>query len=347
MAAALLAATSQSQAQSCTPTEDLGTLRSHQTITRTRLLSAASPCRFDGVQYYHWYDFVLSGDGSVTLQLSSADLQGRVVFNTSHGEFLAGAGSWNDPPTLTRTLPAGQYRALAISRGERDAGSYTLTIRTGQLTAPPPPPPPPPVEEPDDGDSDRVTPPAETEVVRGYVLARVHPLPENDRRGAYRIEFGFLSSEVLASGTDRTAVVEANEHLLPPRRHLDEALMLERARDNNRNWLRSSPIDVFPHEGDDATLSGEPLLTGRVIARWNPTAGGRFRIEFGFLPEWAIEAAGGDTERAAEMHADLLPDPGRYLTDSRINSEARRDAPRWLTSSLLNLSVQQASSHPQ
>ena len=173
--------------------------------------------------------------------------------------------------------------------------------------------------------------------MRGYVLARVHPLPENDRRGAYRIEFGFLSEEVLASGSDRAAVVEANAHLLPPRRYLNEASMLDRARDNNRNWLHSSPIDVLPLEGDDTTLSGEPLLTGRVIARWNPTAGGRFRIEFGFLPEAAIEAAGDDTQRAAEACPDLLPDPGRYLSESRINSEARRAAPRWLTSSLVEI----------
>ena len=173
--------------------------------------------------------------------------------------------------------------------------------------------------------------------VRGYVIARVHPLPEKDRRGSYRIELGFLSSEVLASGTDRTAVVEANKHLLPPRRHVDEALMLERARDNNRNWLRSSPIDVFPFGGDDATLSGEPLLTGRVIARWSPTSGGQFRVEFGFLPEWAFEAAGGDIERAAEMYAHLLPNPGRYLTESRINNEADRNEPRWLISSLVTI----------
>ncbi len=173
--------------------------------------------------------------------------------------------------------------------------------------------------------------------VRGYVIARVHPLPEKDRRGSYRIEFGFLSSEVLASGTDRTAVVEANKHLLPPRRHVDEALMLDRARDNNRNWLRSSPIDVFPFGGDDATLSGEPLLTGRVIARWSPTSGGQFRVELGFLPEWAFQEAGGDAQRAVELYANLLPNPARYLTESQINSEADRNEPRWLTSSLVTI----------
>ncbi len=336
---ALLAATSQSQAQSCQRTEHLGTLRSYQTIERTGLLSAASTCRFNGVQYYDYYDFELSGAGEVTVGMSAVDFVPQIVLNTGAGEFLAGERLRWKSGSLKRTLPAGQYKVLAISEGSQDAGSYTLSIKTGQLAAPPPPPPPETTTDADQ-DDERVPPPDNTEVaevVRGYVLARVHPLPENDRRGAYRVEFGFLSEEVLASGSDRTAVVEANEHLLPPRRYLNEASMLERARDNNRRWLHSSPIDVFPLEGDDATLSGEPLLTGRVIARWNPTSGGRFRIEFGFLPEEAIEAAGGDTQKAAEACADLLPDPGRYLSESRINSEARRSAPRWLTSSLVEI----------
>ena len=315
-------------------------MRSYQTIERTGLLSAASTCRFNGVQYYDYYDFELSGAGEVTVGMSAVDFVPQIVLNTGAGEFLAGERLRWKSGSLKRTLPAGQYKVLAISEGSQDAGSYTLSIKTGQLAAPPPPPPPPETTTDADQDDERVPPPdntEDTEVVRGYVLARVHPLPENDRRGAYRIEFGFLSEEVLASGSDRTAVVEANEHLLPPRRYLNEASMLERARDNNRRWLHSSPIDVFPLEGDDATLSGQPLLTGRVIARWSPTPGGRFQIEFGFLPEWAIEAADGDTQRAAEMQADLLPDPGRYLSQSHINREARRDAPRWLTSSLAEI----------
>ena len=337
--AALAAATSQSQAQSCQRTEHLGTLQSYQTIQRLALLNSSS-CRLNGTQYYDYYDFELSGAGEISFSLRSQDIGEQIVLNTISGEHLAGHRSPpNYPAQLSRTLPAGAYRVLAVSYGTRQAGSYTLTIETGQLAAPPPPPPPETTTDVDQ-DDERVPPPdntEDTEVVRGYVLARVHPLPENDRRGAYRVEFGFLSEEVLASGSDRTAVVEANEHLLPPRRYLNEASMLERARDNNRRWLHSSPIDVFPLEGDDATLSGEPLLTGRVIARWNPTAGGRFRIEFGFLPEEAIEAAGGDTQKAAEACADLLPDPGRYLSESRINSEARRSAPRWLTSSLVEI----------
>ena len=343
--AALLVATSQSQAQSYTATEDLGALRSHQTITRTGLLSAASPCRFDGVQYYNYYVFELSGAGQVTATVTAADFREQIVFNTSSGEFLAGAnegrysGHYGLTATLTRSLPAGQYQVLAISTGARDAGSYTLTIQTGRLVGSSPPPPPETTTDADQDDGQALSPDdtEDTEAVRGHVLARVHPLPENDRRGAYRVEFGFLSEEVLASGTDRTSVVQANAHLLPPSRYLNEALMLDRARDNNRNWLHSSPVDVRPLGGGAAALSGEPLLTGRVIARWNPTAEGRLRIEFGFLPEWAIEASSDNVQRAAEMYANLLPDPGRYLTQSRINSEARRNAPRWLTSSLAEI----------
>ena len=320
---------------SCRRTEHLGDLRSHQTITRVGLLNSSS-CRFDGVRYYDYYDFQLTGAGEIRFSLSSSDFFPQVVLNTISGEFLAA-----DHYNLTRTLPAGGYKVIAVSDGTEDAGSYTLTIRTGQLAAPPPPPPPPPETRTNgddvDQDDEQVVPPDETEVVRGQVIARVHPLPENDRRGRYRIEFGFLSAEVLASGTDRTAVVDANEHLLPPRRYLNEASLLARGRANDRRWLRSDHVDVLSMEGDDAGLSGEPLLTGRVIARWNPTAGGRFRVEFGFLPDWAFEACNDDTEQAAERYAELLPEPGRYLTENRINSELRRDQPRWLTSSAVEV----------
>ena len=337
LTAALLASTGRSDAQSCSLTEDLGTLRSHQTITRTGLLNSSS-CRLDGVRYYDSRDFQLAGAGEVRINLRSQDFRERVALNTVRGEFLA-AEDYEGP--LVRTLPAGRYRVSAISNQSERAGSYTLTIRTGQLAAPPPPPPPPPGSTTNgddvDQDDEQARPPDEAEVVRGHVIARVHSLPENDRRGRYRIEFGFLSAEVLASGTDRTAVVDANVHLLPPRRYLNEASLLARGRANDRRWLRSDPVDVLPMEGDDAGLSGEPLLTGRVIARWNPTPGGRFRVEFGFLPDWAFEAACDDTERAAELYAELLPEPGRYLTENRISGELRRDQPRWLTSSAVEV----------
>ena len=33
----------------------------------------------------------------------------------------------------------------------------------------------------------------------------------------------------------------------------------------------------------------------------------------------------------------MLPNPGRYLSESRINSEANRNTPRWLASSLVTI----------
>ena len=329
--AALLASVGQSNAQSCAVTDDLGTLQSNQTITRVELL-LSSDCQWDDGRYHDWYTFELPGGGEVRAELRSSDFGEQIQFNAASGDLLAHA---NRPATLTRTLPAGRFRVIATSRWARSTGTYTLALTTGRLATPPPPPPP--VEEPISGD-EQVVLPGEAEIVSGHVIARVHPLPENDRRGRYRIEFGFLSAEVLASGTDRAAVVDANTHLLPPRRYLNEASLLARGRANDRRWLRSDLVDVLPMGGDDAGLSGEPLLTGRVIARWNPTAGGRFRVEFGFLPDWAFEAAGDDTERAAELYAELLPQPGRYLTENRINSELRRDEPRWLTSSVVEIS---------
>ena len=323
---------------SCRLSKDFGALRSHQTITHVGLLNSSS-CRFDGVRYYDHYSFQLTGAGEIRLRLSSPDFPERIALNTNSGEFLAGQ---NGTYELARTLPAGRYRLLAISTGNERAGSYTLTIRTGQLAPPPPTPPPPePTTTGDDADQDdeQVVPPGDPQVVSGHVIARVHPLPENDQRGRYRIEFGFLSAEVLSSGTDRTAVVDANTHLLPPQRYLNEASLLARSRANDRRWLRSSPVDVLPLEGDDASLGGEPLLTGRIIARWSPTDGGVFRVEFGFLPNWAFVAAGDDTQRAAELYAHLLPEPGRYLWESRINSELRRDQPRWLTSSVVKIDI--------
>ncbi len=329
---ALLTSIGQGNAQSCSVTDDLGTLQSNQTVTRVELL-VSTDCQWDDGRYHDWYTFELPGGGEVRAELRSSDYTALIQFNAAGGDLLAHA---TFPATLTRTLPAGRFRVIATSRWARSTGTYTLTLTTGRLATPPPPPPPPPAEEPIGGD-EQVVPPDEAEVVRGHVLARVHPLPENDRRGRYRIEFGFLSAEVLASGTDRTAVVDANEHLLPPRRYLNEASLLARGRANDRRWLRSDPVDVLSMEGDDAGLSGEPLLTGRVIARWNPTPGGRFRVEFGFLPDWAFEACNDDTERAAERYAALLPEPGRYLTENRINSELRRDQPRWLTSSAVEV----------
>ena len=443
----------------CRLTEDFGALRSHQTITHVGLLNSSS-CRLDGVRYYDYFDFQLTGAGEVRISLISWDFSEQVALNTASGELLAWR-NLNSP--LVRMLPAGHYRVLAISNQNERAGSYTLTIRMGQLAPPDPVPglrialgvegnpdgtatvsdgtlfavtaalvheganqgphsvsditlriagpyewefwsernsgrtakvpgqlahcaaeggqvrcpldltangqkaaitiprgtpagssftisasalvrgatvtdsltvtvaPTPPVGVGETTESN-----ARAEAVSGRVIARVLPLPDGHRGGRYRIEFGFLSAEVLTSGSDRDSAVEANTHLLPSARYLTEAELLARSQADNHRWLRSSPIEVLPLEDDDAGLSGEPLLTGRVIARWNPTAGGTLRVEFGFLPTWAFTAAGDDTQRAAELYAELLPE-SRYLTQSTIDRELRRDQPRWLASSELLL----------
>ena len=335
--AALLAlaaawAFSSAQAQStCQLSGDLGTLSSNQTVQRFAVLgSSGSTCDY--------YTFELAGDGSVTVTVSASDFDERVAIGTADGSAFVRRDSYSSSAeSLTQTLPAGRYSALAY--GGR--GGYMLTIRTGELEAPPPGTGSA-TQEPAGGQQTTPTGGQRTPqagagdgaTVSGRVIARVLPLPDNDRRGRYRIEFGFLSTEVLASGSSRDAVVAANEHLLPPQRFLNEVSLLARSRANDRRWLRSSPVDVLPLEDDDAGLSGEPLLTGRIIARWNPTSGGTFRVEFGFLSNSAFEAAGDDTQRAAELYAERLPE-SRYLTQSTINRELRRDQPRWLASSVV------------
>ena len=346
--AALLAvaaawAVGSAQAQSgCDPSGDVGALGSNQTVQRFGLLDSSS-CSSNGY-FYDFYTFELAGDGQVTISVSADDFDEEAGIGTVSGAAFARQNrSSYSSESLTRPLPAGRYSAIAESNNQSRGGGYVLTISTGELAAPPPgtgtatqPPTSGQQTPPSGGQGMSSQVDGDGETVSGQVIARVLPLPDNDRRGRYRIEFGFLSAEVLASGTDRSAVVEANEHLLPPQRFLNENSLLARSRANDRRWLRSSPVDVLPLEDDDAGLSGEPLLTGRIIARWSPTRGGTFRVEFGFLPDWAFEAAGDDTQRAAELYVELLPE-SRYLTQSTINRELRRDQPRWLASSVVEI----------
>lgn len=317
-AVATLASASLAGAQGgCRAVEDLGRLDSYTTISRTGLLHASS-CRFEGVRYYDKYLFTLPGAGKVSVSLSAPDFSGRLIFNTGGGEYLAHGFSW-----LNRTLPAGSYRLLVESRGNRDAGSYTITVKTERLEAPPDPPP---VNEPN--------PPAgggQTlqggSTTTGRVVARVHALSAGDSRGAYRIEFGFFTDAVLAGAASRTAAIQNNAGLLPEERWLSAAVILRRAAGGNRGWLRSSPVRIG---------SGASEVTGRVIVRWNPASGGALRLEFGFLPEWTFDEAGGidgpSVEQAAARHASLLPD-SRYLTETGIAAERRSGVARWLFSS--------------
>lgn len=327
-AVAVLASTSLAGAQGgCRAVADLGRLTSYTTIDRTGLLHASS-CRFDGVRYYDKYLFELPGAGEVSVSLRALDFSGRLVFNTGGGEYLAGANAYYARTLLRRTLPAGSYLLLVVSQRDRDAGSYKLTVETGRIEAPPPvnDPDPPPVNEPNPPTGGEQTLQSGS-ATTGRVVARVHALLAGDSRGAYRIEFGFFTDAVLAGAASRSAAIQNNARLLPQERWLSAALILRRAAAGNRGWLRSSPIRFS---------SGASAVAGRVIVRWNPASGGPLRLEFGFLPEWTLDEAGGadgsSVAQAAARHASLLPD-SRYLTEAGIAAEQRSGVARWLFSS--------------
>ena len=75
-------------------------------------------------------------------------------------------------------------------------------------------------------------------------------------------------------------------------------------------------------------------ISGRVIVRVQDrtTDGGDdYRIEFGFLPEWAMEEKDPWTE-AARTYADLLPRL-RYFTKARVDQREEANDQRWLRSS--------------
>ena len=160
------------------------------------------------------------------------------------------------------------------------------------------------------------------------MVARITDWPaQGERTCSYRVEFGFLPETVFARGT-AAAAIEANEHLLPELRYLGCNIILPRVRTGDSSWLRSSPVifELDPSTDiDDGFLGGgeESTLEGRVIARWN---GASNRVEFGFLPAWAIDRFG--TDAAATRYERLLPRQ-RYLTLRQIDS-LERD--RWLRS---------------
>lgn len=162
----------------------------------------------------------------------------------------------------------------------------------------------------------------------GRVVARVVDWPAaGERTCSYRIEFGFLPETVFARG-DAAAAIDANAHLLPELRYLGCDLILPRVRTGNSAWLRSSSVifELDPSADiDDGFLGGgeDSTLEGRVITRWNADSN---RIEFGFLPAWALNRFG--TDAAAARYIRLLPRQ-RYLTLRQID---RLERDLWLRS---------------
>lgn len=175
------------------------------------------------------------------------------------------------------------------------------------------------------------------QTVEGRIIARVNP-PAERSDGAYRMEFGFVTKAMLDTAGSVAAVIAANNDLLPSGRFMTEANWLRRAQARNRAWVASSLIRI----PIAASGGGQTELQGRVIARWNPNSGGPFRVEFGFLPEWAIGTAsspgdsfGQKVQKAAAQHA-VLPS-ARYLSESRIAVDSRRSNPVWRPSSVIQV----------
>ena len=320
-ALALLAAVGGSQVGAqggCRTTADLGALSSYQTLTRTELLNESS-CKFENVQYYDQYFFTMPGTGTVSVSVSAPDIRAQIVFNTESGELIAGRlGS------ISRMFPAGRYRILIVSTYHRDAGVYTVTIKTGNIDAPPPPPEP---------EQQELQPGAEqtqsAATAPGQIAVQVMPLPSGDQRGSYQVQFAFLTDAVLSSAASRSAAVEANQNLWPHPRAISESRLRQRAQTNDRRWMRSGlvTLPVSLSDGRSATLKGY------VIARWASSSGESVRVEFAFLPERALRNANNDVQVAAR--AALVPD--RYvLRGSKITEVVQRGSPKWFFSSSVN-----------
>ena len=173
--------------------------------------------------------------------------------------------------------------------------------------------------------------PAASGTVKGRVLAAVRP----SNAGSWRLEFGFLTESILTSRGGNpsskdlavralvSTAVEANRALLPSSRFLSEATLRNRAQADDRRWLASSLVKIELSSGGSAQ--------GRVIARYNPNDDGDFRVEFGWLPEQARQAAGGNTQAAVAANGAILP-RGRYLQEGTILGRPRGDTGEWIFS---------------
>ena len=224
-------------------------------------------------------------------------------------------GQLDVPPSLVvppgTAFPDGRPPA-ASGTGNRVAPAGDVSNTAGSYTVGVPVP-----------TSDLVVP-----TLAGRVVARIVDWPAaGERTCSYQIEFGFLPETAFARG-DSAAAIDANTRLLPELRNLRCDVILPRVRTGNSTWLRSSPVifELDPSTDiDDGFLGGgeDSTLEGRVIVRWNAASN---RIEFGFLPAWALDRFG--TDAAAARYERLLPRQ-RYLTLRQIDA-LERD--RWLRS---------------
>ena len=91
---------------------------------------------------------------------------------------------------------------------------------------------------------------------------------------------------------------------------------------------------------DDGSEQADPLQ-GRIIARvQDRTANGvdDYRIEFGFLPEWALTQT-DSVDRVVRTRSGWLPS-ARFVTKRALNQRAANNDRRWLKSSLITVPAQ-------
>ena len=183
----------------------------------------------------------------------------------------------------------------------------------------------------------------QADTLEGRIIARIQDRTDANGNDDYRIEFGFLPQWAMDEKDPWSEAAATYAEWLPESRWLSKARLEQREADDDRRWLRSSLITVprsktgaQPGGGDADLLTdsgiSEGRVSGRVVARYQPDAGGRLRVEFGFLPEWAFEATADTAEAVQRYGADLLPS-ARFLSASMIAE--RRDV--WLRSSVVRV----------